>query len=47
MNPSKTARKSMGEWDYHTRIIPLLSSMKPASNLFKKKKLKLANFSLA
>jgi hypothetical protein len=30
MNPSKTARKSMGEWDYRTRIIPLLSSMKPA-----------------
>jgi hypothetical protein len=30
MNPSKTARKSMGEWDSHTRIILLLSSMKPA-----------------
>jgi hypothetical protein len=30
MNPSKTARKSMWGWDYRTRIIPLLSSMKPA-----------------
>jgi hypothetical protein len=29
MNPSKTARKSMAEWDYRTRIIPLLSSLKP------------------
>jgi hypothetical protein len=33
MNPSKTARKSMGEWDYCTRIIPLLTSMKPATSL--------------
>jgi hypothetical protein len=23
----------MGEWDYRTRIIPLLSSMKPATSL--------------
>jgi hypothetical protein len=29
MTPWKTPRKSMGEWDYRTRIIPLLSSMKP------------------
>jgi hypothetical protein len=29
MNPSKPARKSMWGWNYHTRIIPLLSSMKP------------------
>jgi hypothetical protein len=29
MTPWKTSRKSMGEWDYRTRIIPLLSSMKP------------------
>jgi hypothetical protein len=33
MNPSKTARKSKGGLDYRTRIIPLLSSMKPASYL--------------
>jgi hypothetical protein len=33
MNPSKTARKSMGEWDYRTRIIPLLLSMKPAKSV--------------
>jgi hypothetical protein len=35
MNPSKTVRKSMGGWDYRTRIIPLLSSMKPARFLKK------------
>jgi hypothetical protein len=29
MNPWKTTRKSTGEWDYRTRIIPLLLSMKP------------------
>jgi hypothetical protein len=29
MTPWKTPRKSMGEWDYRTRIIPLLSFMKP------------------
>jgi hypothetical protein len=29
MTPRKTPRKSMGEWDYRTRIIPLLSFMKP------------------
>jgi hypothetical protein len=29
LTPWKTPRKSMGEWDYRTRIIPLLSSMKP------------------
>jgi hypothetical protein len=29
MTPWKTPRKFMGEWDYRTRIIPLLSSMKP------------------
>jgi hypothetical protein len=29
MTPWKTPRKSMGEWDYRTRIIPLLSSRKP------------------
>jgi hypothetical protein len=28
MPPWKTPRKSMGEWDYHNWIIPLLSSMK-------------------
>jgi hypothetical protein len=33
MNPSKAARKSRGEWDYRTRIIPLLTSMKSASCL--------------
>jgi hypothetical protein len=33
MTPSKTPRKSMGEWDYRTRIIPLLSSMKPGTVL--------------
>jgi hypothetical protein len=30
MNPSKTARKFVGEWNFRTRIMPLLSSMKPA-----------------
>jgi hypothetical protein len=29
MTPWKTQRKSMVEWDYRTRIISLLSSMKP------------------
>jgi hypothetical protein len=29
MNPWKPRRKSMGEWDYRIRIIPLLSSLKP------------------
>jgi hypothetical protein len=29
MTPCKTPKKTMGEWDYHTKIIPLLSSMKP------------------
>jgi hypothetical protein len=33
MNPSKTARKSIVGWDYHSRIIPLLSSMKPAIHI--------------
>jgi hypothetical protein len=28
MTPWKTPRKSMGEWDYRTRIISVLSSMK-------------------
>jgi hypothetical protein len=31
MTPWQTPRKSMGEWDYCTRIIPLLSSMKPGT----------------
>jgi hypothetical protein len=34
MTPWKTPRKSMGEWDYRTRIIPLLSSMKPGLGLW-------------
>jgi hypothetical protein len=29
LTPWKTPRKSIGEWDYRTRIIPILSSMKP------------------
>jgi hypothetical protein len=29
MTPWKTPRKSMGEWDYRARIIPLLLFMKP------------------
>jgi hypothetical protein len=33
MTPWKTPRKSIGEWDYRTRIIPLLSSMKPGHRL--------------
>jgi hypothetical protein len=34
MIPWKTPRKSMGEWDYRTRIILLLSSMKPVDKMF-------------
>jgi hypothetical protein len=33
MTPWQSPRKYMGEWDYRTRIIPLLSSMKPGNTL--------------
>jgi hypothetical protein len=33
MTPWKAPRKSMGEWDFRTSIIPLLSSMKPGTHL--------------
>jgi hypothetical protein len=39
MNPSKTAGKSMGEWDYRTRIIPRLWPLVCVTQLIDRTKL--------
>jgi hypothetical protein len=41
LTPWKTPRKSTGEWDYRTRIISLLSSMKPGQPVLQGCQLKL------